>query len=325
MSGITTRTIRAVGTLACLFATNCFAEDATVETVLSGLNYPNGVAVRPNESANVYEVFVSDSGAGRIVKVRSDQTNTSSDAITGFAAESGGPHALFFLERDHLVVASDGQLAVRMYELSNEPTPLTADNPKQTVEHAAVESVFEFARTRDNDNVPDLLIVAGSNLEWPAGIGKIPIRAGTLGKLSPLVSKSSHDRRSFGVAVDKHGYVAVGHTDMVDNSRDSSLTFYDPATGMAAVSFPIALHLIHGLAYHPTNDNLYALDHGSDAQSGGLYRLDDASQPGKPACKAVKIATINRPTALAFAPDGTLYITAPRDKQGELLRVRGGL
>ena len=49
--------------------------------------------------------------------------------------------------------------------------------------------------------------------------------------------------------------------------------------------------------------------------------------------KATKIASLDKPTALAFAPDGTLYITVigPKaegenaPKQGKLLKIAPGL
>ena len=62
---------------------------------------------------------------------------------------------------------------------------------------------------------------------------------------------------------------------------------------------------------------------------GGLFRID-ASQTG---VKTSKIASLDKPTALTFAPDGTLYITVigPKgenenaSKQGKLLKVAPGL
>jgi hypothetical protein len=62
---------------------------------------------------------------------------------------------------------------------------------------------------------------------------------------------------------------------------------------------------------------------------GGLFRID-ASATG---VKTSKIASLDKPTALAFAPDGTLYITVigPKgenenaSKQGKLLKVAPGL
>jgi hypothetical protein len=62
---------------------------------------------------------------------------------------------------------------------------------------------------------------------------------------------------------------------------------------------------------------------------GGLFRLDAAAM----GVKATKIAGLDKPTALAFAPDGTLYLTVvgPKKadenapKEGKLLKIAPGL
>jgi hypothetical protein len=81
---------------------------------------------------------------------------------------------------------------------------------------------------------------------------------------------------------------------------------------------------------------LYAASYGSEEpevapQETGIFRLEDASQPGQPAARAVKVADVPRPTAMAFAPDGALYVTAdgnllPRgSRNGSLVKLVGGL
>lgn len=72
------------------------------------------------------------------------------------------------------------------------------------------------------------------------------------------------------------------------------------------------------MAYSPT-DNLYAVDVvRADAKLGGVYRLEAAEKDGRQTCRAVKIAGAERPTALAFGPDGAMYVTAigPRQAPG---------
>ena len=90
---------------------------------------------------------------------------------------------------------------------------------------------------------------------------------------------------------------------------------------------PLELGAVVGLAYSSITGRLYAADFGRGEAPGGIYRIDDDSQPGQPACRVVKIADIPRPTALAFAPDGTLYVTTfgDADNSGTLTALTGNL
>lgn len=330
MNGFASHSICATAIGACLFATIVFAGEPAIEPVLTGLNHPHSVAIRPGGTAEQYEVFVSDSDGRRIVKIRGDQPGTGTDVITGFDREAA-PKALIFLDHDHLVVSCDKQPLIRMYELSDEVKSTTADNTKQVIDEPAVQMVSAFARTRQNDKVPDMLVVACLGDRWIDGLGKIPIRAGTLGKLTPLVGTVPLVAKlSRCVAVSEQGHVVAGQQDAEPNQ--CLLTFYDPATGKVDMSFPAPItNSLWGLAYNPSNHNLYAVAHTPKSQGGGLYRLDDASEPGKPGCKMVKIAALDFATDLAFAQDGTLYITAsqerpePINRDDVLLRVRGDL
>jgi hypothetical protein len=75
---------------------------------------------------------------------------------------------------------------------------------------------------------------------------------------------------------------------------------------------------------------LYALD-GSWQKpgEGGLFRLDAALQTGgQTALKAVRIARLIRPTSMALAKDGSLFVTllGPVDADsGRLVRFASGL
>jgi hypothetical protein len=91
------------------------------------------------------------------------------------------------------------------------------------------------------------------------------------------------------------------------------------------------LHDILGLAYSPRSGCLYAIDSSwKGAKNGGLFRIDAATERRAVKCSVVKIAAIVRPTALAFGPDGALYITAvgelnDESTSGVLVKVSGNL
>ena len=81
------------------------------------------------------------------------------------------------------------------------------------------------------------------------------------------------------------------------------------------------------MAYSPITGALYAADFGGSRGGGGIYRLEDASELGKPACRMVKVADMSKPTALAFAPDGALYVTTfgTSDNDGSIEALTGDL
>jgi hypothetical protein len=321
MNGINRYSYRAAATLACLVASASYARELAVEKLLEDLDDPRGVAVRAGDAADPYEVFVAD--AGRIVKIGRGEKGNGTNAITGFVAELG-PRALLFLDRDHLVVGGAAHPTVRLYELSDQP--LLAADTKQVIDDPMATSTYALARTRQNDKVPDLVILSGTNRKWPVGLARIPIRAGTLDKMSPLVDESQLKDSSRALAVSEQGFVAACLHNQSGERPQTALVFFDLSRNTEVATFPITLQDVIALAYNPANHNLYAIDGGSSSGDSGVFRLDDVSEPGKPACDIVKIATLEKPTALTFADDGTLYVTtANAAKQGTLLRITGDL
>jgi glucose/arabinose dehydrogenase len=120
----------------------------------------------------------------------------------------------------------------------------------------------------------------------------------------------------------------------INKPHDSLLTFYSAKTGMKIMNLETGLYDISGLAYSPKTKLLYATDFAWMADSeGGLFRLDSDPKNAATSLKTVKIAGLDKPTAMAFAPDGTLYITvvgpkkadenAPKD--GKLVNIATGL
>src|SRR5262245_39040317 len=87
------------------------AQARAPEKVLKNLHYPCGIAVRPGGTADRYEVFIADSGSGRVIRWATHAPDASADVITGFPAvgnfdrfEPRGPVALWFLDPGLLVV-----------------------------------------------------------------------------------------------------------------------------------------------------------------------------------------------------------------------------
>jgi glucose/arabinose dehydrogenase len=74
---------------------------------------------------------------------------------------------------------------------------------------------------------------------------------------------------------------------------------------------------ISGLAFSP-NGQLYATDLASTQNSeGGLFQLIAQLTDGRQTLTARKATPLDKPSAMAFAKDGTLYVTLLGSKPAE--------
>jgi hypothetical protein len=329
-------------------STLLLAADVTPQTVARDLSDPRGVAIRPGGTTERYEVVVADTRAGRIVLLASNQPQLARDIITGFetstdkddSGDSAGPQGLAFLDNMRLIVAGgeSGHAYIRLYELREPDATLKADQFSQNIEpqrpgdstDSKPPGFHAIARTQANEQVPDLLIAPSFGNNQAARLWKVPVRANTLGELEVFEADRSESAAllAAGITVGTHGYVVSSATTAKSNS--SRLMFQNPIDGKLALELDVNLPTIVGLAYSPSG-RLYAASAAPAGQGqGGIYRIDDNGQPGAPACKAVRIAQLPNPTALAFGPDGSLWVTATGDtgtnnKSGVLLKRTGEL
>jgi hypothetical protein len=130
------------------------------------------------------------------------------------------------------------------------------------------------------------------------------------------------------ITISPEGFVTVGQMGEINMAGDSLLTFYSEEGEMKG-NFKTGMHDITGLAYGPKHGRLFATDFNwLDTDNGGLYKIvatDDAN-----GCKAVEIAKLKKPTALAFTPEGNLYMTLAGDTSegsekpdGKLVMIKG--
>ncbi|HEX3602366.1 MAG TPA: hypothetical protein VHU84_19585 [Lacipirellulaceae bacterium] len=308
---------------------------------------PCAVAVRP-EGGQPFEVFVAERGAGRIVRVVANHRDSSNEAITQFprnssdqnTPDSPGLQSFCFLDHSRLVAAGggeDGKPFVRLYELQDLADPLKFDESKYPADLLAsdasrkdgVASFHDMARTRANDRVTDNLLLASVGKGGPGGLWKVPIRANTLGDIMPVESTASKDDSQpvGGVAVGVTGTLSVATTAQISGNKNAVIRFLNPINGRALLEIPTDLKNIVGLAYSPSSGDLFVANFDfSDKSASGIYRIDDDSEVGKPACHVTKVAAVPRPTSLTVAADGTLYVTALGESgngnhSGELLQL----
>ncbi|MFP6658277.1 MAG: hypothetical protein VB853_08835, partial [Pirellulales bacterium] len=137
-----------------------------------------------------------------------------------------------------------------------------------------------------------------------------------------------------GITTDAAGHLVIGQMGEITAANDSLLTFYDAASGDALMNLKTGLHDIASLAYSPQSGRLYAVDFawGERSADGGVFRLDSKIVGGKQTVEAVKVAKLDKPAAIAFAPDGTMYVAifgSPQQgsdkKPGKLIRISGEL
>jgi hypothetical protein len=336
----------------CSLGSNAFGANAnhvTVKTILTGLKNPRGVAVRPDGSGEAYEVFVAESGAGRVVKISGDKPEKPIDVIAGIASKpaiddnsaSIGIQSICFLDHMRLVVAGgeDGAPFARLYELPEPASPLSSDQHKAeaNMPETGKEPGFDphifrsIARTQPNDRVGDYLLIAAPTDHETAGLVYIPVRSGTLGDAVPARLKNTGNELQIdGIAVGNNGYVVVASISPADSGQSSKLAFFSPLDRRIVMQIPTELPRIVALAYSPKSGNLYAANSlSADDRSAGIYRIDASGKPNAPSCAVVKVADVRRPTALSFAPDGALYVTSIGDSKsyeaGVLLKLAGDL
>jgi len=313
----------------------------TVSTVLGGLHSPTGLAIRGGlASKRTFDLFIAESGLGRVVLISVDRPEEIREVITGFArraisldsARSGGLLGLQMLTpRSKLIVSGgstgDSDDMVRVYLLPDQGDVLSAEQSDQVLGSNA-ENVgghhVGLAKTQK------AAFFATSGDEHYGWILKSNIEANRLADLKPLVATKKETGGGAPMAIaatppSRPQFLVVGQQGNLAAPHSSLLTFYSPMKGTRVLELPTGLHAIVGLAYSRTGQ-LYALDAAwQDVSQGGVYRLDDAQLNGQQACRAVKIASVSLPSALVFAPDGALYVAALGEaaQEGTLLKIVG--
>jgi DNA-binding beta-propeller fold protein YncE len=320
------------------------AQDAKVETVLGGLSNPCGVAVQPETG----HVFVSDSAAGRVIRIVEGKAE---DVITGFPKDvfgkgpfyDIGPLGLVFLDKNTLVVGDggfkDGEEYLRVYEVPEAGKPaidFDKDAKSKSGPLAPAEGILGEGNLYGLAATKSAIYVTCNGDDTKGWVAKADITGSKLGNLERFIPTKEQVEVDGPVAVtiSERGEIVVGQFGENNKPHDSLLTFYSAKTGMKILNLETGLYDITGLAYSPKTKLLYATDFAWMAEGeGGLFRLDSEIKNSTQAVKTLKIAPLDKPTALAFGSDGTLYITVvgPKKvdenapKEGKLLKIAPGL
>ena len=339
-------------TAVALTALCCAAAPAQqeVETVLGGLTNPCGIAIQPETG----DVFVADSGAARVIRVRDGQAE---DVIVGFPLDvygkgpsfKIGPLGLAFLDKNTLVVGGGGlvddQELLRVYEVPAAGQPaIKADQMtssqtlKATEELAAEGNFYGVAVSKDKSAI----YVSCNGDDTKGWVAKADVQGAKVTSFERFIAtkEATQVDAPVAVAISPRGEVVVGQMGEINVEGDSLVTFYNAKSGEMLMNLPAdGIHDITALAYSPKGQ-LYAADfawmnHDPETgvnEGGGLYQLVAANNDGKQSITKKLIAELDKPTAMTFGNDGSLYITvigphkADQDAaEGKLLRIKPGL
>ncbi len=315
--------------------------EVTVETVLSGLDNPCGIALQPGTG----HIFVSDSAGLRVVKFDPTKPGEAADVITGFPEGtygSGpvykiGPLGLAFLSRNTLLVGGgglvDGEEVLRVYFLPNSGSVLTADAahtlgplPKSDQTATGEGNFYSLAVNRQRNTV----YITSNGDDAKGWLFKATVKRGKPVSLAPFISTKIATGVDAPVAITMNhkGYIVVGQMGEMDQPRDSLLTMYRPDNKQLVMCREVGLHDISALAQSESHQLCVADFSWNDPSQGGVSRLDEAWADARPSIAAVPVAALDKPTAMVFGRDGALYVTVfgsaaddSAEKSGRVVRI----
>ncbi len=330
--------------------------DVQVETVLTGLFNPCGIAVRPGTEGDATEIFIADSGHYRVIKITTGDPANPIEVITDFPQSTFGtdpvydigPLGLAFLNNGTLVVGGggleDGQELLRVYDVPETGTAIKADAMSHSVGpiesgEASKQGEGDFFGLAVPANTTDAVYVTANGDESKGWILKAKASGGKLEGLEPFIAttEATDVEAPVGITISPDNYVVVGQVGKIDKPKDSFLTFFRPDNGDMLLNLESGLYDISALAYspvaipdHPDIYRLYATDFAwMDASAGGLFRMED---DGKDGVLARKFVSLDKPAAMAFTADGTLWVLVfgtPEEgsetRPGALLKITGKL
>jgi glucose/arabinose dehydrogenase len=319
------------------------AADPTVTELIKGLDNPCGVAVQPGTGV----LFISDSAAGRVVRFDPKSAKMATEVITDFGQDiygkgpmyNIGPLGLGFLNPNTLVVGGgenkDGSELLSIFTLPPEGRKIKASEARYKLGPIppSPESAMGEGNFYGIAVTPQAIYITSNGDDTKGWILKVDVNDNTPDKLKPFIATKvalEDTDAPVGITLAADGNLVVGQMGEVNKPKDSLLTVYDAKSGKLLMRAATDLHDIAALAYSPSG-KLYAVDFAWMAEKdGGLFRLDVTKSGDSATCKAVKIVSLDKPTAMAFGPDGALYVTefgtakeGDKTKPGRLVKISG--
>jgi len=323
--------------LAALSTGSAQAEDKNKAVVLlDGLLNPSGLAAQPGTK----HLFISDSGAERILLYHIDGQgdHVYDKVITKFGKDvygkgpkyDIGPLGLAFLGKQLVVGGGeklDSEEVLHIYDVPPHGQTLTAD--KGTV-LGPIPAGPESGKGEGNffgvATTADAIYVTSNGDDTKGWILKSEVKAGKPGPLKPFIAtKSKVDVDApAAITIDKAGNLVVGQMGEVGTAGDSLLTVYN-TKGDLVTSAKTGLSDLVGLAYSPKSGKLYGIDFSWAKESdGGLFSITVEGTGKDAKVKTEKLTSLDKPAAMAFGPDGKLYVVQFGSKKGDDDKKRPG-
>jgi len=290
------------------------AQDSPKVEALQGVGSATAIAIRPSGNRERHELYVADDEAGSVKRISSDALDQPQDVITDFGNGKAPTSILFLNGRTLIAGLPEEPFSIQGYEVPEDGKSVDAKQSKFRVR------VAEDTRGATTGMATGSLGLFAVGIENDMGwVLRSRLRSSVPGDLKPFLKVGI---RPTCVTISTRGWVVVGDAGKRDGSEDSRLTFYHPSDPeyQSPLAIEPGLLDIAAIAYSPRG-SMYAADSAeADPQRGGIFRIDMDYAERTIGGKAVRIVSIENPTALAFAPDGTLYVIA---RENELLRVTG--
>lgn len=280
----------------------CLATSAAEPVVVvDGLSQPTSLAVHEGPRGGV-ELAIAEAGAGCVTSVTllGEERQDAVTLVEGLGAE---PHTVAW--------AADGVLLVAGEKI-------TAFSCKPGLPATELSSAAAVSEDRD---VFTSLVASDRHVFALRDdrLWRSRRLAEQLTEIRPIGAEQEGERDGgpIGLALNTRGYLA----ELVQTRLDHELRFLDPerpetpgaVTPVTGLEAPYAL--AYGAVPRPSEPLLYAL------QADGVYRID-ASGPSL--ATARRVAEVKDAKAMAFGPDGALYIvTADESRTGAVLRIAG--
>jgi DNA-binding beta-propeller fold protein YncE len=248
-----------------------------------------------------------------------------------------GPLGLAFLDKDTLVVGGggfkDNEDLLRVYKVpAAGAAAIKADAMEKSFNLPATEELKgegNFYALATNKNFVYVTCNGDDTKGW---VSRARIKDGALTNYKRFLAtkEATEVDAPVGVAISPRGELVVGQMGEINVEGDGLLTFYNAKNGKLLLNLETGLSDITALAYSPKGQ-LYATDFvWLNTKEGGLFQLISKKDGDDQTIEAKKVLDLEKPTAMTFADDGSLYVTvigtADGDKKGgKLLKVKAGL
>lgn len=329
------------------------ADELPNTVVLDGLDNPTAVAVQPDTGT----VFIAESGAGRVVRL-SKTGDSIEPVVIGFSQDEDGndptdkigPLGLAFIDKNTLVIGGggrpDGEDRIYVVTVPDPGADPIKANDAPAFEPITATSEDELAATSDGDFfsvvvMADQVYTTANGDDQTGWIARGKLDGNKPGGVfERFLATTEKAKVNTPAALTKtpRDELLVGQMGVLDEQKDSLITFYNPADGKILLNLKTDLYDIISLKYGPEKQpydksHLYALDYAwSNPQSGRLVRLDAIlNEDGSQEVKSITLASLVHPTSMAFGPDGELYVTLlsstdnANQADGKLIRFEPGL